>query len=1064
MFSSQGACPDCRTARTPDDDKEQALVTSKALVHNFQTLAILLDSVSRCVSGFLPPHPSLPHANTAATSSAGQTEILTANIRDSLGASFSSCLLKGGGGSQLPQELVQKTIGVLDQFHKLSSGPPKCPTIPQKRGAAINGENCKPSHHPLEEWSLLEKRTTTEFYYLASMQALEQLKDFESGNNRHKERDKYPLIAQFKNLVSCADTSGLLEEMVRRILSDPKYRGTPNGERESRPVQESTALGFTRSALEEAPIPPKTPHISPRQGAEQLSSNGHRDIGLHEPYHPLGPLLPPRLVVSEDFQTHWKPEGADAPSNFGTSSVFGITVGKQKAPHDAVDVIPKGTEPAQPHSGLIFKTFAAVNLTSFTDLYKPVLLDYFPIRDIPKEHSPVLIVDSAATPLTFTTFWRNLNTTEASKIFRWMNVYRATALDIANSFKKDLFSYDDFVMPQGGSWIPFRYPRVRFIRDMHANFKQMYSESPWSGAETIRFLNTCGTCRSLTTDSFSKPRNIFDNSGRALLLFAIRFDGINVVFQDSLRQIVVPASQTYTSPGKTLIITPVLHDPHQSFDDLSAKTTFEVSSQFSWLSWDQVLQSFLGIVPESLLTEAHTKAISQLQGLFIANIPIIARTVVAFSRGVQYETRVRAQVKLRISKNLSVQDIRIWEEQRTKYLSTIGPISRPTSSSTAPDSTRGGKKPLPEAEHERCVECDEFYNSPGVSEAQAAEDQPSPGDSILVFLWGQGFSEWMNIVFLAVPQVGSAKYHRVSNPDSNPLSSKNIELNAGGGSRCPLMDRVENQMFRIGVELEIWANHGTHSRLHREICNNLEASTGAIGLFYESDIKFIPSFTAVGPIDTLDGEIINSARGSRPRDTLSKSSTSWTKAILQKVLEQLACFRYDFNETIKINIHIGIEAFSGYELREVKTIAKAIILFGGLLNGIGLRPSPGHHKCCLDTAVRVRSNVKHIQAIDEASSTEDVAKLMNSLEASGYTYHGEPGPENQRYDFSCVESQAVIIWIQIFPKFDAKDVIDWISMILLFNRTAISVDSSLYADLSGKPITLASLNGFIAKG
>ncbi|PWW78595.1 hypothetical protein C7212DRAFT_356635 [Tuber magnatum] len=1023
------ACPDCRTARTLDDDKEQALVTIKALVHNFQTLAILLDSVR-------PP--------------------------------FSSCLPKDGGAWQLPQELVQRTIGVLDQFHMLTSRPPKSPTAPRKGGAAINGENCKRSCHPLEEWGPLGKATSTEFYYLASMQVLERLKDLKSGKYRHKEREKSALMEQFENLVSCADPSGRLEEMVRRILSNPKYRGIPGGERKLGPIQQSTAVNRTRSTwpgtLEEAPIPPpKTPHIAPGQGTEQLSLKGRGAMRIQEHYDPFCPPLPPSLVVSAGLQTRWRPGGAEAPSAFGISDVLAMTRGQQKAPGGAAEEIPKDAEPGQPRSGLIFKNWAAVNLTSFADLYKPVLLDYFPIRDIPKEDSPVFIVDSAATPFTFTTFWRNLNLTEASEIFRWMNVYRGTLLDIVNSLKMDLVPHDGFATPQDDSWIPLRYPRVRFIRDMHAQFKQMYGESPWSGAEIMRLLNTCGTCRSLTTSS-TEPSHTSDSSGRPLLHFSIRCDGISVIFRDFLRQIVVPASQTYTSPGQTIILTPALYDPHQSFDDLSTKTSFEVPSQFSWLGWDQVLQGFLGVVPESLLTEAHTRVISQVQGLFTVDIPITASTVTAFSRGVQYETRVRARVKLRISKNLSVRDTRTWEEQIAKASSTTGPTSEPTSTDTTLGRAGDGKKPSPEPEHERCVECDEFYNSPAVSEARASKDQASPGDSISVLLWGQGFKEWMNIVFLADPQARSAKHHRVSNPGSGPLSFKNIELDAGGGSGYLLMDRVKNQLFRIGAELEVSANYGTHSRLHRDICNNLEASTGATGLFYQSDITFIPSFTAVGPIDTLNGEIINPVRGSQPGDTFSRSSTSWVKATLQKVLKQLACFRYDFNETIKINIHVGLEAVSGYELREIKTIAKAIVLFGGLLNGIGLTPNPGHHKCCLDPTERVRSNVKHIRAIDKAPSAEDVAQLMNSLEASGYTYHGEPGPENRRYDFSCVESQAVIIWIQVFPKLDAKDVIDWISMILLFNRTAITVDSSMFDDLAEKSVTLASLNRFIAKG
>ncbi|KAG0641649.1 hypothetical protein HOY80DRAFT_901944 [Tuber brumale] len=1030
------ARPDPRTVRTPEDDEEQALATTKALVHNFQTLAILLESVS----------------------SAGRTEILTANIKDSL-KTFSSCLPKVGGARQLPQELVQKTIGVLDEFHMLSSEPPKSLTISHQRTATTSEGNRKQPCHPLEEaWSPWEKRISTEFHLLACIQALDRLKGLKSEDNRHNERDKIALIAQIKNLVSYADPSGGLAETVRQILSNPKYRGTPAGERNPSPIQENMAVNHTSSIWSgtlEASIPPKTPHISPRQGTQQLSPTGHS--------RPLGPSLPPSLIASKNCQACWRPEGVEAPSASGTSDLPAMTREEQKAPEGTTEAIPKDAEPSRPHSGLVFKDWAAINLSSFADLYKPIL-DYWPIRDIPKEDSPALTIDSAAMPFTLTTFWRNLNPTEASEIFQWTNVYRGTALDIVNSVKKDPVPCNNNVMPQGNRWIPLFYPRVKFIREMYANFKQLYGESRWRGADIMRLLNTCGTCCSLTTNPLSKPRLTLDERGRPLLYFSFRFDGINVVFQDFPRQIVVPVSQTYTSPGETLIITPALYDPHRPFGDLSTETGFEISSQFSWLRWDQVLQGFLGTVPESLLTEAHTKATSQAQSPFTVELPIIARTITAISGGAQYETRVRAQVKLRISKNLPVQNTHTREGKIAKTLPTPESISKSTDPNTTPNHIENAKKPPTEPEHERCVECGDFYNSPVVSGAQPAEDQPGPGgNGILVLLWGQGFKEWLNIVFLGDRQAG-AKHHRASNPDRGLLSFKNIELDVGGSSGYPLMDRVENQIFRIGAELEVLASYGTHSRLHRDFCNSLEESTGVIGLFSESDTKSIPSFAAFGPVDPLNEETPNHTIGRQPEDISSRSSFSWAKAILQKVLKQLECFSYDFNETIKINIHVGMEAVSGYGLREIKTISKAIVLFGGLLNGIGLGPNPGHHKCCLEPTKRTLSNVKHIQAIDGAPSIEDVAQLMNSLEASGYTHHSEPSLENQRYDFSCLESQGVIIWSQVFPKLDGKGIIDWVSMILLFNRTAIFADSSLFADLAEKPITLVSLNRFIAKG
>ena len=61
------------------------------------------------------------------------------------------------------------------------------------------------------------------------------------------------------------------------------------------------------------------------------------------------------------------------------------------------------------------------------------------------------------------------------------------------------------------------------------------------------------------------------------------------------------------------------------------------------------------------------------------------------------------------------------------------------------------------------------------------------------------------------------------------------------------------------------------------------------------------------------------------------SSTSWAKIVIAKVLNSLACTRY--NEIIKIKIQFVLEV-SSYSLREIKRIAKAIILFRGLLSGL----------------------------------------------------------------------------------------------------------------------------------
>ncbi|KAG0137680.1 hypothetical protein HOY82DRAFT_597436 [Tuber indicum] len=58
-----------------------------------------------------------------------------------------------------------------------------------------------------------------------------------------------------------------------------------------------------------------------------------------------------------------------------------------------------------------------MNLATFADLYKPVIVDHLPLRAIAREDSSVLMVDCAATPITLTTSWQNMTLSEASEIF-----------------------------------------------------------------------------------------------------------------------------------------------------------------------------------------------------------------------------------------------------------------------------------------------------------------------------------------------------------------------------------------------------------------------------------------------------------------------------------------------------------------------------------------------------------------------------------------------------------------------------------------------------------------------
>lgn len=225
----------------------------------------------------------------------------------------------------------------------------------------------------------------------------------------------------------------------------------------------------------------------------------------------------------------------------------------------------------------------------------------------------------------------------------------------------------------------------------------------------------------------------------------------------------------------------------------------------------------------------------------------------------------------------------------------------------------------------------------------------------------------------------------------------------------------------------------------------------------------MPSFTALGPVGELGKGAPEDSDHADPNGAIpARSTIRWTRVVLEKVLGQLEGLRHEFSDTIKVHLHIGVDGIHGYDLRSIKSIAKTIILFGGLLNGAGMRKT-GDHECCQDAVARVRSNTQHVQTIEKASSMAEVIEVMTLLESSGYTHHRQAVPENQRYDFALLASQDVVIWTQVFLRLNRKEVVDWISMILFINKTAVETDSLEFMEFAKIPITPAIFDRFVTK-
>ncbi|KAG0137679.1 hypothetical protein HOY82DRAFT_646903 [Tuber indicum] len=257
---------------------------------------------------------------------------------------------------------------------------------------------------------------------------------------------------------------------------------------------------------------------------------------------------------------------------------------------------------------------------------------------------------------------------------------------------------------------------------MHANLQRLYGESTWRGAEIISFLNACGICRSNTTEALTNPSRIRAGSEWPLLHFSIRFEGRNVVFRDYPRQIVVPHFKNSTSSGETVIFTPMLYDAHQSHYDLYTETCFEVPTKFGWLGWGKLLPGFLGIVPDSLLKEAFAKATRPVTGPVFVDLSQTATTVTSFLN-CQYETSVRAEVRVQISYISSLPDVHQGDGAVAEALLPVGPLVISTVRSSTQNDTEDTKIPPDQLEYQRCVECAAYFcNCRRLSKAWGTED------------------------------------------------------------------------------------------------------------------------------------------------------------------------------------------------------------------------------------------------------------------------------------------------------------------------------------------------------
>lgn len=172
----------------------------------------------------------------------------------------------------------------------------------------------------------------------------------------------------------------------------------------------------------------------------------------------------------------------------------------------------------------------------------------------------------------------------------------------------------------------------------------------------------------------------------------------------------------------------------------------------------------------------------------------------------------------------------------------------------------------------------------------------------------------------------------------------------------------------------------------------------------------------------------------------------WRKIVLPKIFESLRKFDTETGDHYTLSVHIGRKG--GYDLQEIKRIAKTIMLYGDLFDytkdilDSNLPPwptRPDFGSSRHNPKTKHASNSQLIENIDRAASLADVVEIMNP---DIYDM------EEYRFKFCKLESQGTIVWTQSFPTSYNYVVTGWIDGILSVTTAAIKIKDSDIIELA----------------
>ncbi|KAH0606132.1 uncharacterized protein H6S33_003793 [Morchella sextelata] len=694
-----------------------------------------------------------------------------------------------------------------------------------------------------------------------------------------------------------------------------------------------------------------------------------------------------------------------------------------------------------------------------SDLSRPLVF-YYPLKGEISIEKAFFTIGSAAYPVRYESVWKALTDSKAEDIWK---LYKAAEQILVGEAR------------ESSKTRPYICRKEKLLLDLHHRGLSLNVEPIWTGFEE-QFLNTCTSLRSIQTtiersDEFlpeSCYKFDFENCGGWEAYRFCRF----------MRQIVVPIEQTVgIISGEKVAIKPLLWDPHQNYDSLRKKTTWGLYP--TYLEWDENTESFTGAIKLASNFPERTHV--------DVRCDIYSRTSETLPGGVRFETILKSFITLRVyvpaykapgatpTKRLddSLLPVDEYEKNSTldqivqhkayKFLQSSSHVPMKLTVFGAQDeqtsvlSEHGSSRIDHDKQIPICPVISGGYGGTSPMFKQRKIKHESEG--ILSLRWDP--EQWLSIIFRVEPE-GGVEWRSISNWEVMSEKSES-DLSESDDSVEKDEESLENNLEQIQYVGYPVCARKLKCRSGYQVYEDISAIFNELpSVKVQSIVTNKPSSfgSAIFSADAemkdrmLENENFFEGHGYLGLGIEKQRCIQWRKLTLPKILRSLRTFHDDIEDVITISVHIGKKG--GYNLQEVKRIAKAIIIFGDLFDYTKIMRDESEQPMSPDFGSSRHNpysqgftTVEQVDLIDKATSLSDVTKIMNP------EYHDV---EEYRFNFSKLKSQGTIVWTHSISKTVIDGSTGLIAGMLSISTAAMSLEDACFAELAKHEATWDNLS------